>query len=297
MDQTISIDVVTPVEFRGQVLLALQPAAELHSLTAPGKEIGDIRLMDAGGDDRPARAAVSLGPREKIDGEAVRRAGAAIAHWLAKNRVTQAGLDLSSMAGLDLLTGTNALCEGLLLGNFRFDRYKTPTDELVELHLSLVSADTSEAVKQALEHASIVASAVNLAREWAHEPPNVVNPLTLAERVQALAAEFGLKCSILDDEQLKKMGAGAILAVGKGSHTPSRLILVEYPGAGDGGQAPVVLVGKSITFDTGGYSLKDREGMVGMKYDKCGGMDVIAVLLAAAQLGLKTPLVGNHCGC
>ena len=292
MEQLISIDVVTPDEFRGQVLLVLQPAAEQPGLTAPGKDAGDIRLTETGGGNKPARAVVSLGPREKIDAEALRRAGAGVAHWLANNRVSQAGLDLSGIVGLDLLAGTGALSEGLLLGAFRFDRYKSLPDEQGKSHLSLIASDGVETIKQTLERASIVAGAVNLAREWAHEPPNVINPVTLAGKVQALAAESGLSCTVLDDMQLEKMGAGAILAVGKGSHTPSRMIIVEYPGAGSVSQAPVVLVGKSITFDTGGYSLKDREGMVGMKYDKCGGMDVMAVLLAAVRLGLKTPLVG-----
>ncbi len=292
MDQTIQVDILTPSDFHGQAWLVLQPAAEIPGLTAPGKEIGEIRLTDTGGEDRPARAAVSLGPGEKIDAEAIRRAGAAVAHWLSKHRVEWAGIDLSSLVGLDGPAGTAALCEGLLLGAYRFDRYKSPSEETITPHLSLLASEKLAEAKQALGRAMTVAEAVNLAREWAHEPPNVVNPLTLAERIQALVADSELKCTIVDDKQLEKMGAGAILAVGKGSQTPSRLIIVEYPGAGKSDQAPVALVGKSITFDTGGYSLKDREGMVGMKYDKCGGMDVMAVMQAAAKLGIKTPLVG-----
>ncbi len=292
MEQTIGINIITPSEFQGGVLLSFQPAAEQAGLTTPGKEIGDIRLTDTGTDKGPVRAAVSLGPREKIDAEAVRRAGASIVQWLIKNSVSQAGIDLSSLAGLDLLLGASALCEGLLLGAFRFDRYKSLSDEQVKPHLSLLSLENIQALNQTLERASIVAGAVNMAREWAHEPPNVINPVTLAEKIQALAAEAGLKCTVLDDEQLEKMGAGAILAVGKGSRTPSRLIVLEYPGASAGSTAPVSLVGKCITFDTGGYSLKSQDNMLGMKYDKSGGMDVAAVLLAASRLGIKTPLVG-----
>jgi leucyl aminopeptidase len=89
------------------------------------------------------------------------------------------------------------------------------------------------------------------------------------------------------------MGAGALLSVGKGSRTPSRLIVLEYPGkVPEANTDPVVLVGKAITFDTGGYSIKDTSGIQGMKYDKCGGLAVIATLWAAAQLKLKTPLIG-----
>jgi leucyl aminopeptidase len=290
MDQTISINIITPNEFQGDVLLSFQPAAEQAGLTTPGKDVGDIRLTDTGADKRFARAAVSLGPREKIDAESVRRAGASIVQWLIKNKVSQAGIDLYSLTGTDLLPGTSALCEGLLLGAFRFDRYKSLSDEQVKPHLSLLALENIQALNQVLEHATIVAGAVNMAREWAHEPPNVINPVTLAEKIQTLAAGTGLKCTVLDDDQLEKIGAGAILAVGKGSRTPSRLIVLEYPG--EASTAPVSLVGKCITFDTGGYSLKNQDNMLGMKYDKSGGMDVAAVLLSASRLGIRTPLVG-----
>jgi leucyl aminopeptidase len=121
----------------------------------------------------------------------------------------------------------------------------------------------------------------------------VINPVTLAERVQDLAKEVGLKCTVLDDQQLADMGAGAIVAVGQGSQTPSRLIVLEYqPPAKDEAGSPVALIGKAITFDTGGYSIKTTPGMVGMKYDKCGAMAVIGTLVAAAKLQLSVPLVG-----
>ena len=258
MDPTIRINIITPNEFRGGLLLTFQPAADQAGLTSPGKDAGDIRLTDAGAGNKPARAAVSLGMREKIDAETVRRAGASIVQWLIKNRVSQAGIDLGSLTGMDILQATNALCEGLLLGAFRFDRYKSSSDEQVKPILSLLAQDNTQALNQVLERSSIVAGAVNMAREWAHEPPNVINPITLAEKVQALAAEVGLKCTVLTDDQLEKMGAGAIVAVGKGSRTPSRLIVLEYPGASEVPSAPVSLVGKCITFDTGGYSSKAR---------------------------------------
>ncbi len=127
---------------------------------------------------------------------------------------------------------------------------------------------------------------VNLARELAHEPANVINPVTLAARVRRLATASGLKCRVLDEKQLRQRKMGAILAVGQGSASGSRLIVLEHKGSGRG--RPVVLVGKAITFDTGGYSLKPPDSMVGMKYDKCGGMAVIGALQAAAALKIKT---------
>lgn len=179
--------------------------------------------------------------------------------------------------------------EGLLLGGFTFEKYKSSTKQNT-CRVHLLAAKESKTLRSEVERAVIISEAVNLSREWAHEPPNVINPISLAERVSKLAVEAGLKFRVLDDKQLEEMGAGAIVAVGKGSVTPSRLIVLEYPGRTK--VKPVVLVGKSITFDTGGYSIKPGEGMVGMKYDKSGGMTVIAALVAAARLGLKKPLVG-----
>ena len=133
-----------------------------------------------------------------------------------------------------------------------------------------------------------ICDAVNMAREWAHEPAAIINPQTLSERAQKFAKQFGLNCKILDDKQLTEMGAGAIVAVGQGSKTPSRMIILEYKGTEK--EKPVVLVGKALTFDSGGYSIKPGDSMVGMKYDKCGAMAVLGVLRAASQLKIATRL-------
>jgi leucyl aminopeptidase len=130
-----------------------------------------------------------------------------------------------------------------------------------------------------------------MARDLSHEPANIINPVTLAERARTVAGQYGLGFKVVDEQALAEMGAGAILGVGRGSKTPPRFIILEYAGDGSGAQ-PVVLVGKAITFDTGGYSIKSTEGIVGMKYDKCGGVNVLAAMQAAAALKLKTPLVG-----
>jgi leucyl aminopeptidase len=176
----------------------------------------------------------------------------------------------------------------LLLGSFRFDRLKSKKDEPTPATISFLN----ESFASTLAQATIICDAANLTRAWAHEPANIINPVTLAERVQELAKEVGLKCTILDDKQLTEMGAGAIVAVGQGSQTPSRLIVLEYQPPAKSEAQPVALVGKAITFDTGGYSIKTTMGMVGMKYDKCGAMAVIGTMVAAAKLKLATPIVG-----
>ncbi len=270
------------------VQLIFSPATETTGLEGAAKETGETRFFPA-----EKLVLVSLGAKEKISPEIVRRAGASAARWMKKNSILQAGLDVKSLAsaGLSETSAFEALVEGLILGEYEFTLYKSEPAGL-DLAVTLVAA-APEDYAPLLQQVQTRCAAVNLARSWAHEPANVINPLSLADRVEALAAEEGLKFTLIDDQQLREMGAGALVAVGQGSATPSRLMILEYAGQGAGAQQdPVVLVGKSITFDSGGYSLKTVDGMVGMKYDKCGGMDVIAVVAAAARLKLKTRVVG-----
>ncbi|NUM44104.1 MAG: leucyl aminopeptidase [Anaerolineales bacterium] len=221
-----------------------------------------------------------------LSAEILRQAGGHLANWLVDHKeIEQVLLDLTPILALSYAS----FFEGLYLGGFRFDRYKSHVPARSPLTIQVHPA--SDAVQTALTQATILCTAQNLAREWGHEPPNVINPLTLADRCQTLASHLNLQCTILDDQQLEAMGAGAIVAVGKASQTPSRLIILEYPGTNPT-EKPVVLVGKAITFDTGGYTIKTRDGMVGMKYDKCGAMAVIGLMQAVAQLRLPAPVIG-----
>jgi leucyl aminopeptidase len=282
----ISINITKKTGWAGGLEFILAFAPGKITVETAGKDVGDIRYNPT-----DKTCTVSLGQREKVNLEAVRRAGGAIAKWILKNDQNEVGIDLSSLPEKSTLEAPSvgALVEGLLLGSFAFEKYKTsPQKSVCRVHL--LAAKESKNLKSEVEKAVITSEAVNLSREWAHEPPNIINPVSLTERVQKLAVEAGLKFRVLDDKQLEKMGAGAMVAVGKGSATPSRLIVLEYPGKTKA--KPIVLVGKSITFDTGGYSIKPGDSMVGMKYDKSGGMTVIATMVAAARLGLKKPLVG-----
>lgn len=289
MSSIINLNVIKKDEWMGGLLIRFAVAPESLSLTSAGKEAGDVRLYPA-----EKQALVSLGPKDKIKPETLRRVGGALVRWLEKNEIEGAGVDLASLteSGLPVPEAAFALAEGLLLGAFKFKRHKTGQAARPAIILNLLAESALDETTALVEKAGILADGTNLARELTHEPPNVINPLTLAEKVKNLAAEAGLKCTILDERQLAEMGAGAIVAVGKGSATPSRLIVLEHEGVPNGDNRPVALVGKAITFDTGGYSLKSVEGIVGMKYDKSGGMVVIAALVTAARLRLKTRIVG-----
>ena len=208
-----------------------------------------------------------------------RRAGGKIAAWIKAHAPASAGLVCGPADCRELLVG-------LLLGAYEFSKYKEPPKEVPgPLSVVMDKADFDEV--------KAICDAQNMAREWAHEPAAVINPWTLSDRAEAFAEKYGLKCTVLDDRQLAEMGAGAIVAVGQGSQTPSRMIILEYPGTKPG--KPVVLVGKAITFDSGGYSIKPSASMPDMKYDKCGAMAVLGILRAAARLKLEVPVTGVIC--
>jgi leucyl aminopeptidase len=271
-------------EERGiRILLAAAP--EEISPGAPGREVGEIRFNPA-----DQTATLSIGAKNKVTLETFRRAGGALAKWIAKNKVTEAVIAPASFADFEFAPAhiAFALAEGVLLGSFRFDKHKTQKDEPTPATICFLD----ESLGPTLARATTICEATNLARAWAHEPANIINPVTLAKHVRELAEEVGLKCTVLDDKQLAEMGAGAIVAVGQGSANPSRLIVLEYQPSVKREAQPVALVGKAITFDTGGYSIKTTSGMVGMKYDKCGAMAVLGTMVAAAKLNIETPLVG-----
>lgn len=149
-------------------------------------------------------------------------------------------------------------------------------------------ADGEKAIAEALA----IAEGVKFARDLANLPGNVCHPTYLAERAQELAkAHKPLKTTVIDEAELKKMGAGAFVAVSQGSDQPGKLIIMEYSG-GKSGEAPVVLVGKGITFDTGGISIKPSEGMDEMKYDMGGAASVFGTMTAIAKMGLPLNVIG-----
>lgn len=238
---------------------------------------------------------LSIGKKEKLSNEILRRAGGLFVKWLNKHQLENCGVTLTPIlsTGISPMAAVTAFVEGIVLGNFKFDKYlqtKTKTELKITLLLDEKVSLSMDEIKDAVFRAVTIAEATNLARELSHEPPNVINPQTLSEKVEKIAAAAGLKFSVITDKELEAMGAGAITAVGKGSNTPSRLIILEHNTTSS--EKPVVLIGKSLTMDTGGYSLKGTENIVTMKYDKTGGMVVVGAMVAAAKLGIASPVIG-----
>lgn len=231
---------------------------------------------------------LGLGKREKFTDEMAR-----ICAGKAAQRAKELGTkEFSILQFSNLDEGlVEAMTEGIALGLYSFDRYKAQDKDAtrVDAVTILINSD-SPRFSMIAERASHVADAVNFARDLGNLPPNDCPPAHLASIAMSLASEYGMKARVIDRYELENMGMGGIVAVGKGSNNPPKLIVLEYNGAGD--TKPYLLVGKAVTFDTGGISLKPGDKMDEMKFDKCGGCNVLAILRAVASMKLAVNVVG-----
>jgi leucyl aminopeptidase len=233
---------------------------------------------------------VGLGERGKIETDTIRRAaGAAIKHLL-KLGATDIALELGAQAEHAL-----AAVEGAILASYKFVGFgKDPskkTHAILQRLQVLVREHELIAARAQAREAEIVATISNTIRDLGNLPGNMMTPAILAAKAQELAKGRDLTVKVWNERQLARDGFGGILAVGQGSVHPPRLIVLEYNGAGRR-ETPVALVGKAVTFDTGGISIKPGAAMDEMKWDKMGGMAVLGLMLAAADLKLPINLVG-----
>ena len=229
---------------------------------------------------------VGLGERAKIDAHTLRSAAGAAAMFLKKIGRTRALVVLE-----DWPQFAGAVVEGMVLADYRFERFKAKKSAAIEnLRVQVLAEDLASA-KKAGRRGETIAEATNLARDVANQPANVLYPETLAARAVKLGRDFGLKVTVFDEKKLRAGKFGGLLAVGKGSVRPPRLIVIEHRG-GSKSQAPVAFVGKAVTFDTGGISIKPAANMEEMIFDKCGGMAVLGAMAAIAELKVKRNVVG-----
>jgi len=258
----------------GQTLL-------LHSL--PGLKAERVLLVGSGKDE-------ALGDR------AWRKLVASVAGVLKGLGGTDAVLALDDLAvsARDGHYGKyRLLAETLLDGAYVFDRFKSKKAEPRALRKITLLADKAgqAEVERAVKHATAIANGMAYTRDLGNLPPNICHPSFLAEQAKDLGkAHKGLKVEVLDEKKIKDLGMGAFYAVGQGSDQPPRLIVLNYQG-GKKADKPFVLVGKGITFDTGGISLKPGAGMDEMKYDMCGAASVFGTLKAVLELQLPINLV------
>jgi leucyl aminopeptidase len=259
---------------------------------------GDMVYIHHPGQIRARRLLlIGAGKREDFSFDTVRKITGSAARFLrSKGARSMAVLRRSQ---LELERSAQAAVEGALIGLFEPDMYKTEHKEerqIDDLILVAAAPASNDALARGVERGRIIGEAVNLGRELSNEPSSTLTPTELAERARETAARYGLDIDILDEARMKELSMGALLGVARGSDEPAKMIVLRYTPEGAepmGNDADVIaIVGKGITFDTGGISIKPAENMEKMKYDMSGAAAALAAMRAIAQLKPRVNVIG-----
>jgi leucyl aminopeptidase len=227
-----------------------------------------------------------VGDSEKVDASAVRVAVGSAVLALRKWGRTRVAVELAEWSG-----HAAAAAEGAVLGGYRYETFLSKKTRPISEVGFVVSRKEASTARGDVERGRILGEAGNLARDVANTPGNLLYPESLADAATGLARKTGLRVRILDEKALKAGRFGGMLAVGGGSARGPRMIALEH-GGGKKGEAPLVFVGKAITFDSGGISIKPAAGMEEMIFDMCGGASVLGAMQAVAELGVRRNVVG-----
>ena len=269
--------VIKSDEFKGDVgetsLLRLSPKGKVKA----------SRLLLVGGGDRKEFKTPDIAVAAGTATRGLRKANAK-------------SLAFSPRANGDVVAAAQQSAQGAVTSQFELDKYKTKDKNekaVTRFVLHIEDAKDSD-LKAGLKRGNAIGESMNFTRDLANEPPNILTPTEMAKRAQKMAREVGLKCEVLDEARMQKMGMGSLLSVSAGSEQPAKLIVLRYTPAKNTGKKGdlLALVGKGITFDTGGISIKPAEGMEAMKYDMSGGATVIGAMRAIAQLKPTVPVLG-----
>jgi leucyl aminopeptidase len=240
-------------------------------------------------------ALIGAGPQADFSLERLRRVATAAGLAARQRRISR--LAFVSRGAVEPAAGVQATAEGLMLAAFNSDRYKSSHDHIGPApdQMQIVvapSAGADAALERAVERGYVLGESSNLARDLCNEPSNILTPSVFADRAAAIARAAGLAVDVFDEEEIARLQMGLLLGVARGSAEPPRLIVMKHEPA-NAPTAPVLgLVGKGITFDTGGISIKPAEGMDRMKDDMSGGAAVICAMRAIALLGAPIRVIG-----
>jgi len=241
---------------------------------------------------------VGLGEQKKATIDTARKAAALAANKAVGLKASSLALALHKALGgkFDTELLAQAMAEGVYYGSYRYDEYVTSEENgrTDSLAVEVIDEDATKVrrLEKGLARGIVIGKAQSYARTVASRPGNVINPPALAQEARKLARTTpGLSCSVLDEKQMAELGMGGVLAVGSGSRTPPRFIVIRYRPSKGADKLPTIgLVGKAITFDSGGISIKPAHNMDRMKLDKTGGIAVLATIKAAAELKLPVNL-------
>ncbi len=261
---------------------------------------GAISLVHTMGKIGPQRVVVvGLGPADKLDAQVVRQVSGGVARYLRQRGIASAATIAhgAGSGGLDPAASGQAIAEGALLGLYKFESYLSsdddqPQNDLEELVIIDRDPAQTAAIRSGVAVGQTMAEGAILARDMVNEPANVMTPTQMAETAGRVAESEGLSLTVFETAQMREMGMGALLGVAQGSDQPPKLIVLDYKGDPERPENNLGLVGKGITFDTGGISLKQPGGMEAMKGDMAGGASVIAAMQVIARLKPRINVTG-----
>lgn len=237
--------------------------------------------------DIPRVLFIGMDDRKKMNEEDVRAAFGLAGKELVKKKIKHAAIYLDSFQNDEVSAEDAAYlaAEGIGMGMYSFADYKTTSNEtdITLENMSLITDEDAEGIEAAAHIGSVFGESVNEARTLVNMPGNILTATALADYAQELGDKYGFEMDILDKAQMEELGMGAILAVNQGSVEEPRLIVMKYK-ATEAFEDPLALVGKGITFDTGGYSLKPKDGIVGMKGDMGGAAAVLGAMKIIGEL-------------
>jgi leucyl aminopeptidase len=277
---------------QSEAIRQLFPATEaaLSSSDASGKKSSLVVAYSPERSSTRKIVVVGVGRSADVTAETLRRAASAAARRLS-NGTKSCAFVLPDGCPLSPEDTAFAIVEGAVLGSYKFTRYKTSDNASGIGEYVVVGSARSAAISKAIEQAAIVCEGVYLTRDLANMPGNDLYPETLADHAKRAGKEAGFRVQVFDKRKIEQLGMGGLLAVNQGSVRPPVFIVMEWRGGG-AKEPPVVLVGKGITFDTGGISIKPADRMGDMKMDMHGAATVIGTLYAVAKLKLPINVVG-----
>ncbi len=280
----------------GGLISALKTSGDLPN--KPGEALLLPTNLTSKNSNVPAQRILLVGvSKDALDDQGFIKLTSDLAGQLIKLKVKDAVLCLEDVAvkGRDLAWKAQQAARLHVEASYQFNKFKSdkaPKPALKKVALPVAAGKGQAAIRKALAFGKAVAIGVNEARELGDLPGNICNPAFLASRGRALArTRSGITCKVLDEKQMKELGMGALLSVSAGSDNPGKMVILEYKG-GKKTDQPVVLVGKGVTFDSGGISLKPGAAMDEMKYDMGGAATVFGVLNSVAEMKLPINVVG-----
>ncbi len=230
-----------------------------------------------------------IGEKEKITKDTIRTVSGKMAQKARELKLEEFSIIAPSSFITESDSAVTQMIEGAKMSLYKFDKFKSEKPN-PDLDLTIIISKSSKILKS-MKTAEIVADGAIFTKSIANLPPNECTPTTLANFAKTISKKNGMKCKVISQPELEKQGFGGISAVGKGSKNEPKLIVMEHNN-GKKNERPIVLVGKAVTFDTGGISLKPGASMDEMKFDKCGGCTVIGIMKTVSELKLPINVIG-----